>query len=147
MRTNRLLTIALAAALTLTVAACGSSGSKTAPALSKPAFIKKADAICKKGDAEISKAAGKVDSKKKSEIEAYYKMAATKSLVQLHAVRALGFPSADADKLDKTLGTFEDAFKKVVKDPSTTEQLSSDKGLKAANKTLSAYGFKRCGNG
>jgi len=143
MRTHRLASVALAAGLLLSATACSSSDSK---AISKADFIKKADAICTTGDAEITKLQDKVDSTDQKAIEAFYVKAATASLDQISKVRDLGFPKGDEDRLDKDLKASEDAFEKVKADPSKTEELASDKTIETAQKDLQKYGLKKCGS-
>ncbi|QXC61809.1 hypothetical protein KSP35_02940 [Aquihabitans sp. G128] len=144
MRNHRLLALALAAALTLSATACGSSDSK---AISKADFTKQADAICKKGDAEIDKLSDGVDGTDQKALEAFYVKAATASLEQISKVRDLGFPKGDEDRLDKDLSASEAAFEKVKADPSKTEELAADKDIKAASEDLKKYGLKECGQG
>ncbi|CAN5466220.1 hypothetical protein BH10ACT1_BH10ACT1_14680 [soil metagenome] len=144
MRTHRLIALALAAGLTLSATACG--GSDDAEAITKTDFIEQADAICKKGDAAIDKLSDGIDDSDQAAIEAFYVKAATASLEQISAVRDLGFPDGDEDRLDKDLSASETAFEKVKKDPSKTEELAADKDIEAAQKDLQEYGLKECGS-
>ncbi len=143
MRSNRLLALTLAAALTFSVAACSSGDSAKAP--TKAVFLKKADAICKAGDDKVNKISEKVDGTDEKAMKAFFVTASTESLGQITAVRALGFPKGDEAKLDKALGTFETTFTAVKKDPTKTQELLTDKELTTASKTLRTYGLKECG--
>lgn len=144
MHRSRLLALALAAGLTLSTAACGTSDGDDA--ISKADFIEKADAICKAGDAEIDKAGEDVDGSDAEALNAYFKMAAEKSIAQLDAVRDLGFPEGDADTLEPILDKFEAAFATIVDDPSKAEGLADDPDLEAGSKALEEYGLEECGS-
>lgn len=144
MRSNRLLALTLAGALTFSVAACSSSDSAKAP--TKAEFLKKADAICKAGDEKVDKLSDEVDSTDAKAMNAFFAKASTESLAQITAVRDLGFPEGDEAKLDKALGTFETAFKAVKKDPTKAQEVLSDTRITTTAKTLGTYGLKECGS-
>lgn len=144
----RLAGVLVAAALALTATACSSSdggkGSDDAKTLTKAQFIKQADAICKKGAAEIAKKSDATDTTKQAELDALVIFAAQNTLDQIADVRALGIPADDKAEIDRAFRTYEAFFKKLKTKPSLINDGTPD-DAKAAQKVLSAYGFKECG--
>lgn len=174
MQTNRLASLALAVALGLATVACGSSdsdgaastttapdktttteadatgGDDTADSPEKAAFLAAADKICKESTDKINETSSELDSQEDFDdaaFEAFLKMAAEESSKQIAAVRALGFPEADADELDAAFTTFEEAFAKVAADPGNTLELTGTPEFDEASTFLTEYGFEECGGG
>ena len=171
MQTNRTAAVLLAVALGLATAACGSSDSDgaasttTAPAKTtttakdadtggggtaspeKAAFLEAADKICKESTDKINAETEGLDAEEFDDaaFEAFLKKAAQESIKQITAVRAIGFPADDADELDAAFTTFEEAFAKVVADPSKTLDYTSTPEFEKASTFLTDYGFEECG--
>ena len=136
---------ASAAACLVDVPACSSSSDDSAEkAPTKAEFLKAADAICKKGSAEIDKKSDAVDQTNKDDVNTFVIAASKSTLAQITKVRALGLPTADADKLDTALGAYEDVFKGLIEDPEMISEAASPE-TKKAQATMKAYGFKECG--
>jgi hypothetical protein len=155
MRLNALLAVGLATVVAL--AGCGGSGSAdtTAAAISKAEFIKKADAICAKGQkrsqSELNAFAKENNaSGAKEPTTAEWAEIGTQILVpalqrQLDEVRQLGSPAKDEEQIDEYLDQSEEAIEKLEEDPG--EAKSPSKLLADAHKTIKGYGFKVCGGG
>jgi len=141
--------VALLLALALAVpAGCGSSGGSDAP--TKAAFIKQADAICKKADDEQTKALEELANNKGS-------LEKLSSAEQLDLAVELGLPpiqkegeklgeltppAGDEGQVEAFVETIEEATKKAEADPSL---LTSGAGpFEKADKLGKSYGFKAC---
>jgi hypothetical protein len=145
MTKHRLLAVALASALALSAVACSSDSE---PTPDKASYIKAADKLCKASDATINKLSdGISDTSSKKVKEAFYEKAATASLDNISAVRALGYPKGDKPVLDKAFKKFEDAFQVIKDDPSKFDSVTKARSqqFNAASKALDDYGFKECG--
>jgi hypothetical protein len=150
--------IALAAslALVLVVAGCGSSSSSksnsTTPALTKAEFLKKGNAICKKGTQQINQAANKAFPKSKGKpSEAQMTKFATDTIIpsvqtQISGVKALGAPKGDEAKVKAIVTTAQAALDKGKRDPAILVSNKSHPFAKS-NKLTKAYGLKACGSG
>lgn len=172
MQSNRLAALALAAALCLGTAACGSSDGDDAAATTttRPAtttttdetgdpyagmspeqatFLRAADKICKDSTDRLNEATAEIkgDSLDVAAYEAFLKMAAEESNKQIAAVRELEFPEADADELDAAFTAFEAAFAKVAADPANTIEHTSTPEFQEATAFMDEYGFAQCGEG
>jgi Flp pilus assembly protein TadD len=148
--------IALAAslALVLVVAGCGSSSksNSTTPALTKAEFLKKGNAICKKGTQQINQAANKAFPKSKGKpSQAQMTKFATDTIIpsvqtQISGVKALGAPKGDEAKVKAIVTTAQAALDKGKRDPAILVSNKSDPFAKS-NKLTKAYGLKACGGG
>src|SRR5437764_2220697 len=118
----------LAATLALVVVAvgCGSSKSKstvTTPALTKSEFLKRGNAICKKGNQQINQVAHKVFPNRKARPgRAQVTKFATGTIIpsvqsQINGVKALGAPKGDEAKVNAIITTAQAALDKAKKDP------------------------------
>ena len=133
--------------LALTVAvAPGASAS--VPAITKPAFVTKANAICKAGNAKLEKAAAKIgDSPSAKQLKAFVLGVFIPNITgQIAAIRKLGFPSADKAELDATLKEASQVLADIKKDP-TVLFSGSTSPFAAVHAKLSAYGITECANG
>ena len=121
---------ALAATLIVGLAAgCGSSNSTTtATALSKSAYLAKANAICKAGTEKAQtaqKALGKNPSK--AQLTAYVTDTQVPNIQsQIDQVKALGAPAGDQATVDKYLATAQADLNKIKSDPSLIYSNKSD---------------------
>jgi hypothetical protein len=143
--------LALAAVLSAGVAAgCGGGGDH----LTRAEFDKQGNAICKKGNQEINKAARSafvVKSKKKPSGPpgaAQFKKFADDTLIpnvqsQIDQIRDLNPPSADEDQVNAILDAAQSALDKAKKDPTLLEN-NKNTPFKKANKLANAYGLTVC---
>src|SRR2546429_4703005 len=136
----------------LVLAACGSSSNSstsTTAALTKSEFLKKGNAICKKGNQQINKAANQTFTKKKypngpppKSVQVKF---ATDTVIpsvqsQINGIKALGAPSGDQAKVNAILVSAQAALNQAKKDP--TVLLQNGPGpFKATNKLANAYGL------
>jgi hypothetical protein len=133
-----------------TTGASGASGAQGA-ALSKPAFIAKADAICKQGNQTINKAAHETFSQGQQPSSADVEKFATQTVVpsiqeQITAIRALPAPSGDEDQVNTILDAVQQDLDKVKADPSLLDQ-QNGAVFDKANQMAQDYGLKVCGKG
>ena len=97
---------------------CGGGGGGSTD-ISKPTFVKKANAICTKGNAAIAKAAGSLGANPgKDDISSFV----TDTLVpnvqgQIDDIRDLGFPKADKDKLEGVFDGAQSTLDKIKDNP------------------------------
>ena len=131
--------------LLLVLSACGSSGKKSAPPLTKAQFTQQADAICKRHNDELN-AAGKQQTSTK---DAIFKAILPSLRAEASEVRALRPPAADRATITKMLDNLEsglDEFEKNAKaDPAAALQ-KEPQGIKDAIDAANAYGLKECGS-
>ena len=147
--------LAATLALVVVAAGCGSSKSKstvTTPALTKSEFLKKGNAICKKGNQQISQVAHKVFPNRKARpSRAQMIKFATDTVIpsvqgQISGVKALGAPQGDEAKVNAIVTTAQAALDRAKKDPALLESNKSTPFAKA-NKLAKAYGLTVCGSG
>ena len=153
-RLTRGMTLVASLALVLVVAGCGSSSkskSTSTPAITKAEFLKKGNAICKKGNQEINKAAKTVFAKGKKPSHAEMIKFATGTVIpsvqtQISGVKALGAPKGDEAQVNAIVTTAQAALDKAKKDPAILVSNKSHPFAKS-NKLTKAYGLKACGGG
>jgi len=152
--------LALAAILSvgLVLGACGSSSSSstsTTAALTKAAFLKQGNAICKKGNQQISKASkqefGTHKNPKGKPTPAAEKKFINDTLIpeiqkEIDGVNALGAPKGDEAKVKAVVDAAQADLDQAKKDPTV---FFSNKGdpFKKSNKLANAYGLTVCGGG
>jgi hypothetical protein len=119
----------IAGALTVALAlgACGSSSSSSSSATSavpatgitKADFVKRANAICVKGNAESKAAAAKLGANpSEGQIVTFVRSTEVPAVqAQIEAIRALGAPPGDAAKIAEMLMLAEHAVKEVKIQP------------------------------
>jgi hypothetical protein len=114
--------------------------------ISKADFVKKANAICRKGDADLQKAtSGLGQNSSKDEVVSAIKDKVVPNIQgQIDDIRGLGFPKADKDKLDGILDDAESVLGKVKDDPEG--MMNSSDPFASINKSFVAYGLKDCGS-
>ena len=137
---------ACAALLTgaLFIAGCGGGDD----ALTKSEFLKQGNAICKKGNQDIDKAANQTFEKGQEPTKAQVTKFAEDTLIpsvdeQISGLRDLNPPSADEDKVNAILDEAESSLDKVKADPSLFA--SNQDPFKKANQMANAYGLTECG--
>jgi hypothetical protein len=129
---SRRLLLAISATAVLVagvVAGCGSSGNSTSTAaLSKTAYLAKANAICKAGNAKQradQMALGKHPSQ--AQITTYITGTQIPDIQsQIDQVKALGAPSGDEVVVNKYLATAQADLDKIKSDPSLAYNAKSD---------------------
>jgi hypothetical protein len=148
-------TVSLAAVLVagLVAAGCGSSSSSstsTTAAITKAAFLKQGNAICRKGNQQINAAGKKVFSKNKKPTQAQMTKFANDTLVpkiqaEISGVKALGAPAGDQAQVNAIVNSAQAALDKGKKDP--TLLASNNHLFDQTNKLTNAYGLTACGGG
>jgi hypothetical protein len=143
--------LAVAAILTvgLVLVACGSSNDNSTTALSKAAFLKQGNAICKRGNQQIN-AASKTAFTSKKPSQAELNKFVNGTLIpaiqgQISGVKALAPPTGDEAKVKAIVDSAQAALDKGKKDPTL---FTSNKGdpFAQANKLATAYGLTVCGS-
>jgi hypothetical protein len=143
--------LAVAAILTvgLVLVACGSSNDNSTTALSKAAFLKQGNAICKRGNQQIN-AASKTAFTSKKPSQAELNKFVNGTLIpaiqgQISGVKALAPPTGDEAKVTAIVDSAQAALDKGKKDPTL---FTSNKGdpFAQANKLATAYGLTVCGS-
>jgi hypothetical protein len=124
---------------------CGGGGDH----LTKAEFDTQGNAICKKGNQEINKAANQVFSSQQpsqAQIDKFTNGTLIPSVQsQIDQLRDLNPPSAAEDQVNAILDEAQSALDKVKKDP-TLVQGNSDP-FKKANELAKQYGLTTCGSG
>jgi hypothetical protein len=132
----------------LAIASCGGGGSSTAASLTKPQFIKKAEALCVKAEAErgeviqaAAKKAPKSGKVSSAEQEAIV-LAALPPYKDLPAeIEALGAPEGDQDKVEEIGAALEKSLERSEADPGSA---INDEAFVKFNELVIAYGLDSC---
>ena len=152
--------LALVAILTvgLVAAGCGSSNSSTTSttaALTKAEFLKQGNAICKKGNQQISKVAHQTFAKKQYPNGPPPKSVQTKFATgtvipsvqsQIDGVKALGAPTGDEAQVKAIVDSAQSALDKAKADPTLLLQNKNNPFAKS-NQLAKSYGLTACGGG
>jgi len=151
---SRGMSLAGALIITLVAAGCGSS-SKTssttkpiaATAISKAEFVKRANAICVKGNAASKAAAAKLGAKpSESEIVTFVRSTEVPAVqAQIDAIRALGAPPGDRATIAQMLKLAEGAVKEVRIQPTVIS--SGVDVFSAFARVAHPYGLTSCAPG
>ena len=151
----RAVMLAAILAMVLVATGCGSSKNKSAasakPALTKAEFLKKGNAICKRGNQQINKAARTLFPNKKARpSQAQLKKFATGTLIpsvqrQINGVKALGAPKGDEAKVRAIVTSAQAALDQGKKDP--LRLVSKHDPFTKSDKLAKAYGLTACGSG
>jgi len=151
---------ALAATLVfgLGAAGCGSSKSKSnktstsTPAITKAAFLKQGNAICKRGNQQIAKAANTLFPRtgpkpSKARMTKFATSTVVPSLQsQINQIKALGTPAGDQTKVNAIVSSAQSALDKGKKDPALLTSNGSSP-FKKTNQLSRSYGLKTCAAG
>jgi hypothetical protein len=148
---------AAALAIALIVAGCGGGGSDnevTASSITKAEFLKKADAVCERGNEQTqADVAAYVEEKNfslsKKQTPAQYTAFIEAVLVpnvnkEIEEIRDLGAPSGDEDQVEAILSALEDAVAKAQKESKAVVQERTDL-FGRASELAKEYGLKACG--
>lgn len=135
--------LVIAAVLLASAVGCGSSDKKP---LSKSAYVKQGNAICKKGNKKVEAGASKF---KGQPTPKQLKKFATNTLVpsiedQVKQLRGLEPPKGDKPKVEKIYKQVDAGIAKVKADPSSLTKKPDPFGK--ANKAARAYGLTVCGS-
>jgi hypothetical protein len=149
------LTIGTLAISLIVAAGCGGGGddsSTTANAISKAAFVKKADAICQKGSERMAAGFGKY--LKKSEVthpsQAVQEKLVVKVLIpsvrqEVKEFQALGAPSGDEDRVAEIVRALEEGVETAEGNREAVTS-SSDVVFGIASRLAGEYGLEVCGS-
>src|SRR5215213_7528227 len=140
-------------ALTAIAAGCGSDDSdSTSAALSKPEFIKEADAICADGNAAIEEEAeafaeeNDVDTEKPTKAqqeEVISDVVAPNVQGQAEEIADLGAPEGDEETIEAMVEAVEKGAGELESDPALL--LEGENPLGDGSKLARAYGLEECG--
>jgi hypothetical protein len=131
----------------LAAAGCGSSKSTTTattPAVSKPAFLTKANAICTKGNTQTSAAGASLGSNpSQAQLAAVVKGKYVPSIqAQIDGIRALAAPAGDKATVTKMLDLAQADLNKVKRKPSLLAGKTNP--FADFGKLAHPYGLKAC---
>ncbi|MGH2976238.1 MAG: hypothetical protein ACRDLL_15445 [Solirubrobacterales bacterium] len=148
----------VAAVVALFVVGCGGGdASISTSTISKEAFIKKADAVCKKGFAQLQRGfAAYLKENKKSIIalrhpsRADYEGLIGGVLVpnlekEIEEIRALGAPSGDEDRIEEILTAFEEGIETAESNRKAVTN-SSEAIFGIGSRLAKEYGLEVCGS-
>jgi hypothetical protein len=146
-RSLRWIGVVLFSGLLLT-AGVAPNASASVPAITKPAFVAKANAICTAGNAKLDKAGSKLGSSPSDkQLKAFVLGVFIPNVAgQIAAIRKLGFPAADKAELDATLKEASAVLAGIKKDP-TSVLTATTSPFAAVDAKLSAYGVTECASG
>jgi hypothetical protein len=146
-----------AAATAAILAGCGSSDDETTSSLTKAQFIAQADAICKKGNAEIDSEVeafqeenglGENDEPSKAQqAEVSETILVPNVENQAEEIRDLAAPSADEDEISTMLDSLEEGVEEVEANPQAPFESKQPNPFGPANRIAKEYGLKVCGQG
>jgi hypothetical protein len=142
----------------LVLAACGSSNdnSTSTTAITKAEFLKKGNAVCKKGNRQINQVANQTFTKKKYPNGPPPKSAevkfATDTVIpsvqsQIDGVKALGAPTGDGAQVKAIVDSAQAALDKAKADPTVLLQNGKNDPFTKSNQLTKAYGLTACGGG
>lgn len=143
-------------AVALIAAGCGSSSDKTevtASSLTKAEFIKKADAICSKGEKQIqgefvAYATGHKEELEEPTEESFATLADTIIVPgveqEIEEIRSLGAPKGDEEKVEAILASLEEGIEKADGTPRVMVENTSEVFAKSG-KLAKQYGLQVCG--
>jgi hypothetical protein len=139
--------MAVLAIAAMAAAGCGSSSKSkttTAPAITKAAFVSKANAICTKGNKATNAAGAKLGKNPtKAQLTAYAKTVAVPSIqLQITSVKALGAPSGDEATVKKMLTLAQADLNKLKSNPALLNGKTD--AFADFAKIAHPYGLKAC---
>jgi hypothetical protein len=144
--------VMLVAIVALLPVAAGCGSSKKSTALSKAEFLKRGNAICRRGNQEINRAAQKIFPNSHARPnQADEKKFATNTLIpsvqgQIDGIKALGAPKGDESKVKAIVTSAQTALEKGKKNPLLLTSNKQDP-FANTNKLAKAYGLTVCGSG
>jgi hypothetical protein len=149
-------TIGLAVALALAafVGGCGGGDDSGAVAtsISKAAFVKKVDAVCKDGTERMQRAVLKFLKQgreiKRPSVDQSVKLVGEVIVPsvrqEIREIKALGVPSGDEEKVDAIVGALEEGVETAENDPRAVVKGSSDVIFGIAGRIAGEYGITAC---
>jgi hypothetical protein len=153
---------AAAAAAAVVAAGCGGSSSSTTTsaasstttqaALTKSEFLAKGNAICKKGNQAINKAAHQQFSKGQKPRASQVQDFVTKTVIpniqqQITGIKNLPPPSGDEAQVTKIVDDAQASLDKAKQNPSLLAGGGKQDPFKQVNKETKAYGLTACAGG
>jgi hypothetical protein len=153
MGTRGVLAIVAVLAVVSIVAGCGGGDSgTTTDAISKAAFIKKADAICKRGTERMQRkilAVLRTKNGIRKPRPSESKMLVGEIIVpsvrtEVQALRALEIPAGDEDRVEAMIGALEEGLETAEDSPQAVAS-SSDVVFGIASRIAGEYGLTDCG--
>jgi hypothetical protein len=151
--------VAVALAVALIVAGCGSSGGElSTSSISKAAFIKKLDAVCAKGNEQVednfaiyakktnftpAKINENVSEAEAAEIAKTVLLPAVRS--EVAEIRDLAVPSGDQDRIEAMLSAIEEGIETTENIPKVVLKETSV-GFGTATRLAKEYGLQVCGS-
>lgn len=155
MRTRLVVLFVGMLAVALLVVGCGggSDEANTGAAISKAAFIKKADAVCSGGNNRMEIAfAHFLEEKKnvKHPSDADFEELVGKVLIpnvnrEIKEIRAFGAPSGDEDRVNGFLEALEEGIETAQRDPKVVVS-SSEAVFGISSRLAKEYGLEVCGS-
>lgn len=143
-------------AIAAIVAGCGSSDDESS-SLTKAQFIAQADAICKKGNAEIEsevEAFAEENGIEENEEPSKAQQAEVSETIlapnienQSEEIRDLEAPSGDEDEVSAMLDSLDEGVEAVEANPEAPFESNQPNPFGQANKLAKEYGLKVCGQG
>ena len=139
-------------AIVVVAAGCGSSSGSDSSSLTKAEFIKKADAICSRGEKSIEDGAEKfakennVDTEKPTKAqkeEVITQVVAPNIRKQGEEISELGAPSGEDEKVEAIVTAVEEGADALEEEPTTL--FEGKNPLEHGSKLAKEYGLKVCG--
>jgi len=137
-------------ALSLALAACGSSSDESTTALTKAEFLKQGNAICRKGNEEIGKAAEKEFPRSgprpsKKEMEQFASQTIVPNIEsQVQQISELPAPEGDEEKVEAIVSEAEASVEKAAEDPSVMIDEGGEDPFAKTNELADGYGLTVC---
>lgn len=132
----------------LAVAGCGGGGSSSTTALTKPQYVKQANAICKKGQQEREAAVNEVAEKVKpgAEVSELPKGKLVEAVIpplghMVDELAALPAPEGDKEQLEPMIEGYEKAVEEIENDE---EAAFNAEVFKEPDETAKKYGLEDC---
>ncbi|MET0559179.1 MAG: hypothetical protein ABW065_10975 [Solirubrobacterales bacterium] len=134
------------------VAGCGSSSDSDSDALTKPEFIKQADAICTKGEKSIEDGAEKFaedndvntqNPTEEQQEEVIQQVVAPEIRQQAEEIDELGAPEGDESEVEAIVTAVEEGADELEDKPKLL--IEGKNPLTAGSKLAKEYGLKVCG--
>jgi hypothetical protein len=138
----------------LVVVGCGGGGDESSTSsISKVAFIKKTDAVCKRGNGRMEVAFAHFLEENKNirhPSKDDYEALVGKVLVpnvkrEVKEIRAFGAPSGDEDRVDDILEALEEGVEVAERDPKVVVS-SSEAVFGISSRLAKEYGLEVCGS-
>ncbi|HET7488917.1 MAG TPA: hypothetical protein VFJ85_13390 [Acidimicrobiales bacterium] len=130
------------ATLVLVALAAGCGREEKQASISKPEFVKEANAICARGNEAMANAAPPAAAGDVEAATAFSRVFVPNVRNQIREIRALGFPKGDVHTLDALFTDAESLLRRAEQDPASLDGHAFDD----VNARLTAYGLWVCGS-